>query len=255
MSKRAFDAKRQNLWMFDPEELRLAMDKDDPLYDVRGEEPPDERLVRNIMYHGVLEPVVIVKRPEGPTVVDGRRRVVAAREASERLVEQGGDGVKVPCVLRRGSEGALAAVMVSTNEIRKDDTVLNRADKAQRLLDLGKTLEEVAEIFGKSVQTIKNWLDVAGLASPVRKLVEAGKLAANDAAKLKDLARAEQVEAAQKLAETNGRQRAKRNGKNGARKSPVKHARMRTAAEIKAKLAKGKLSADYEEALKWVLRV
>jgi len=193
MGKLAFDgAKRGMLYQLDADQIVLITDKNHPLYDPRIELPLEESLVLNIMLNGVIEPIVVRSVNGRPEVVDGRQRVRATLEANKRLKKAGKTLVRIPAIPRKGTDADLFGVSVSANENRQDDTPMGRAEKANRLLNLGQTEEEVAVAFGVGVQTVKNWTKLVELSAPVRKAVEAGKLSATAAIKLADVPAEEQ---------------------------------------------------------------
>lgn len=237
MSKTAIDAQRGTTFLLDPEAFVLVTDKGHPLYDPRVHDEPDENLVRNIMVYGVIEPVIVRKNGDAVEVVAGRQRVKAAMEANKRLAAQGSAAVvRVPCILRRGTEADLYGVTISENEQRREDTPLSRADKAQRLIAMGKTEAEAALAFGVSAQTVRNWLALLGLSAPVRRAVEVGEIPATAAGQLAGLSSDEQRERLEQMKAEGGRitvPRAKRAAKGGDSK-PAN--RMRSRKEITQKL-------------------
>jgi ParB family chromosome partitioning protein len=166
-------------WLFDPEKLELP-DEHHDLYDPRQAAPLDEALVLNVMAFGVLEPVVVRLDDGGQaTVVDGRRRVQAAREANKRLAAQGRDPIQVQCVRYRGSDATGA--MIACNEMRLDDSPLARARKCERYLATGRSEEQAALAFGVGVPCVRSWLALLDAPKCVRDAVDAGKLSASAA--------------------------------------------------------------------------
>jgi ParB family chromosome partitioning protein len=160
-------------------------DRGHALYDERVDLPLDEGLVLNIMAYGVLNPVIVRKNSAGLVeVVDGRQRVRAAREANRRIGEKGGMTVKIPVVLKGGESRDMAAVMVSLNECRQQDALIVRAQKAQRMIDMGRTEEEVAVMFGVGVQTIKDNLGLLSLEPELLSAVKSRKISASEALKV-----------------------------------------------------------------------
>lgn len=199
-SVEAYGAKgKTNLLMFDPEDLLIVSDKLSPLYDERAALPVNDGLVRNIMHHGVLEPVLIARDPKtGKTAVAaGRQRVKACREANKRLKAQGCEPHRVPCIVKRGDDAGLMGVLISENEFRTDDTPLERARKAQRYIDLGRTEEEVGILLGMSRSTVANLLALLDSPRVVRDAIKAGTITAAAAYKL---ARMPEKEATAKIA-------------------------------------------------------
>jgi ParB family chromosome partitioning protein len=246
--KQAFEhGKRANLYRFDPRDLVLIEDPEHPLYDERVHLPTEESLVKNIMMHGVIKPVVISKIGGDPVVVDGRQRVKASLEASDRLEAEGKERVRVPCLVRPGNAELLLGVAVSANEHRKDDSPLGRAHKMLRLLEAGRTEEECAVIFGVTGQTIANWLKLAELPNAVQYAVDVGDISATAASELSGLGHKECKAALVKLiAESGGKRPSKRKatkaaGRGGykfrSRKDALEAAPQKYQEEIKPMLA------------------
>lgn len=195
--KQSLDAKRLNAFSMDPDKLVIiGVDTDDgpehPLWDTRAFLPIEESLVLNIMCYGIIEPVTAVKDGDRAVVVDGRRRVLHAREAKKRQEKAGEVSVMVPLMVKRGSDGRLFGISRSANEHRASDDLLTRAENAQRMIDLGESEETVAVTFGIKPQTVRIWLSLLDLDNTVKIAVKNGELSASAAAKLAKLPRAEQ---------------------------------------------------------------
>ena len=160
MAKNSIDAYgasgKTNVLMFEPENLHLVTDKSHPLYDERIHLPISEAMVLNIMDQGVLEPIIVWKDPESglACVVDGRQRVRHTLEANKRLSKEGKEPLLVPAVTKRGSAVRMAQAMVSANEIRQADTPLGRAKKMADALERGHDEDDLALMFGVSVQAV-----------------------------------------------------------------------------------------------------
>lgn len=205
MPKKRLDGTRFDGYWMDPGAIVIvgldvpASDELAHLYDPRVEDEVDHKMVANIMVYGVAEPVIVTNIDGTPHVVDGRGRVRAARLANERLAAEGKETLRVPVILRRGADHELFGVMISSNEIRRDDNIMVKATKVQRFLNMGRTTQEVANAFGVSEVSIANWARMLELAKPVQKLVEQGKLSANAASKLHGLPAEEQTKKALEL--------------------------------------------------------
>jgi ParB family chromosome partitioning protein len=186
MGKEAFKAKKGQAFLFDPDELVLITDKDHPLYDDRVHLPVSESMVKSMLHNGqgVLQPIVITKDGDRPVVVDGRQRTKAARAASDKIKDMGGNGLLVPCVYRRGNDSDLASIMISTNEIRTQDTPIQKGKKANTLINFGHSKKEVAEIFGCTVVTLESYLDLLSLDPETQKKVETGEIKKTAAVKV-----------------------------------------------------------------------
>jgi ParB family chromosome partitioning protein len=248
---------RGNLYNYNPMDLVLVDNEDHELFDPRINLPLDEGLVRNVMVNGVIEPVVVTKAPDGILVVDGRQRVRAAREANKRLEKEGKEPLRVSCVLRRGTEADLFGVSISANENRQDDTPLGRAEKANRLLNMGRSEDEVAIAFGVSTQCVGNWIKLLSTCAPVRKAVESGKIAAQAAIEMAELPVEEQktlLEEAIKAASTNGKRVSAKSVKDKvAAKTGKTVVRLKSRKQIEEKLKEKGLDREFRKALRWVL--
>lgn len=193
MAKNSIDAYgaagKTNLLLFDPASLTIVLDRAHALYDSRAHLEPSESMVRNVMHHGVLQPVVVTKDAEtGKTlVVAGRQRVKAAIEANRRLAEQGCEPVQVPGTIRRANDADLAGVMASENAIRKDESAISRAEKMRKLLDLGRSEEQIGVIFGIDPVTVRGCIALLDCTQAVRDAVDAGSIPAARALKLAKL--------------------------------------------------------------------
>ena len=255
MGKAAFDGKRGDIFYLKPDDLCIITDVKSVLYDPRASLPVDENLVKNIMVHGVISPVVVCKMDGKPTVVDGRQRAKAAVEASRRLTAEGKEPVLVPCVLRKDTEEDLFGVSVSANEQRQDDDPLTKAQKAAKLQHMGKSAAEVALIFGVTPQAVYQWGKLLSCAAPVRKAVERRQIAASAVIQLADLPAAEQVEKLESLlAGSNGKRPTARKVKAAAAGKREVDGRMRTRKQVEERLAEKHLPPDYRKALRWVMR-
>lgn len=195
-----------------PEDLIIiGLDTDDreehPLFDERAHFAANQALVSNILVYGIQHPVLVRKEAGQMYVVDGRQRVKAARIAAQRSTEAGEYAVKVPIRESKGDDKRVAGIMVSTNEQRREDTALDKAFKAARLLDLVGNEEEVCLAFGRSKTTIRNWLSLAAADTRIHAAIKAQTLSTQAGVELSKLPREEQVEQLAKLqsAMTGGR--------------------------------------------------
>ncbi len=249
-------AKHIDAFLVEPEKLLLVTDEKHPLYDPRVLDALDEAFVKNVMFFGVKEPVLIrrVKSCGGEVfeVVAGRQRVKAALEANRRFDEMGEARMRVRCILESGREEDLVAIAVSENEARRDDSVLEKAFKAQRLLDLGKTKSELCTIFCVSAVTINFWLAMNNLSPEVRNDVAAGRISATAAKELAALPGDKQ----EAMRELMGRadkpvsgKKARAMVKEGAGLPPVEKVKLRPVAEIRHKL--DDLEMEIAEAESW----
>lgn len=203
--------------MMPPEEIIvIGIDTEDgashPLYDTRIHKPLNEATVRDIMKRGVKEPITVTKDGDEspPIVIDGRRRVLHAREANRRLAEEGIEvRIKIPVLPpeRNSDDGRMLALMVALNEHREADSPMNRAMKAQKYRDLGYTEQDTAEVFSVSPQTIQNYLRLLSLHPQCQKAVEEGAISPSAAYQLAAQPQAKQRALLEKMLK-GGRKRA-----------------------------------------------
>jgi len=126
-------------------------------------------LAASIREHGVLEPILVRKRPSGGfEIIAGERRWRAAQQA----------GLKdVPIFVHDlGDEAAFEAALVE-NLQREDLNPMETARAFQRLVDdYGYTQEIIATKVGKERSTVANALRLLKLPKDITDLVEAGDL-------------------------------------------------------------------------------
>lgn len=212
-------AKRRTMWSFNPNDpVIIGVDtKDGPeheLYDERAFLPLVEETVVNFMAVGVLEPIVVRRSPKGKAeVVDGRRRVLHAREANRRLKKLGEPLLKLMAVAKDGDEVFYQKIAIALNELRESDAVMTKVEKCARLLARnGGDLKEAQIAFGVTKQAINQWMKIHGLAKKVKNAIARGEIAPTAAAQLSELTREEQVEQLNKLL-AGGAGATKKNGK------------------------------------------
>jgi len=246
-SRDSLNAKgKRDAYMFDPDDLVLVTDEKSPIYDERVHLPVDEALVLNLLHapdgvpQGVIEPITVIRNPETGKVevLVGRQRVKAAREANKRLKKQGLEPIRVPAMIQRANNYRAMGILISENELRQDDTPLGRAKKAQRYLDLGRSEDEVAALFGISKASVKNMLALLDAPAAVRNAVEAGKITTSEGYKLSRLEPAEAKEKVSELIEHAPRTPGKKRRSNSTK-----------AREIVGGKSNGKISKKTEDAV------
>ncbi|MCM2543888.1 hypothetical protein ACVCII_24110 [Burkholderia glumae] len=262
MAKNSVDAYgavgKSNVLFFDPEDLVIVTDPNHALFDRRALLPFDEATVRNIMAEGIHQSITITKDVETGKVlvVDGRRRVINAREANRRLAEGGRTPWRVPALPKRDGMAALTSAMVSTNEIRLADSPFNRAEKIARMRAQGRTNEEIALSVGLDEASIDAQFRLLECCMDVRDAAEDGTITQAVAMKLSKLPPDEQRA---KLASI----KAAIEGKTGHERSRAMHGALQDAAPARrarpkrAEIIEALKTATGEraEALKWVLGI
>jgi len=148
-------------------------------------------LAQSIKDLGILEPILVRKRPGGGyDIVAGERRWRAAQRAGLH---------EVPVFVRELSEGKAFEAALVENLQREDLNPLETARAFQRLLDdHNHTQDSLAQLIGKDRSTIANALRLLKLPESVLDLIESKELteghgrallSAGDPAALQSLAR------------------------------------------------------------------
>jgi len=204
-SRDALNAKgKTDVYLFDPDDVVLVTDEGSALYDERVDNDYKESLVLNMLHAPDGVPLGVIKNLVGRRnsetgkveIIDGRQRTKAAREANKRLKKAGLEPIRLPVQLRKANDQRAMSMLISANEHSTEDSLLNKAKKAQRYIDLGRDEKEVATLFGVSEATVKNMLRLLDAPAAIRNAADAGKITASDAYKL---AREEPDEAKKKL--------------------------------------------------------
>jgi ParB family chromosome partitioning protein len=130
-------------------------------------------LTESVKLHGIIQPLVVVKKNDGYMIIAGERRWRAATEA--RLL-------KVPAVVKSYSEQKIREISLIENLQREDLNVIDAAHAIKQLMEEFRfTQEEVADRLGKSRPAIANTLRLLSLCPEVVKMIEDGALSAGHA--------------------------------------------------------------------------
>lgn len=121
------------------------------------------------------------------TVIIGHRRLAAAKKAG--LTE-------MPCVIVEMSEKDQLSTMLTENMQRVDLTVYEQAQGFQMMLDMGDSIDEIAEKSGFSKTTVRKRLEIAKLDSKTLKKVSSRQLTLAD---FDELAKIDDIEVRNKL--------------------------------------------------------
>ena len=126
-------------------------------------------LAHSILRHGILQPIVVMKRDAGYEIVSGERRYRAAKQAGL---------TKVPVVVREGDDQQhLAELRLIENIQREDLNPIELAQAYQALLEQhGLTHEDLAERVGKDRSSVTNALRLLALPAQIQAEVSAGTL-------------------------------------------------------------------------------
>lgn len=144
------------------------------------------QLADSIRSNGVLQPILVVKQPNGfYSIVAGERRYRASKIAG--LTE-------VPVIIIEADEKKIAEIALIENLQREDLNPIEEAAAYRSLMkEHSMTQEELSQRVGKSRSAIANSTRLLDLPDEVSDLVIEGKLSAGHARTLLGLNRAEDI--------------------------------------------------------------
>lgn len=180
-------------YSLDPDEITIVTDPGQALYDPRIAYDLDEEMVGSIMAFGVITAITVTRDGDRIVVVDGRRRVLHAREANKRLIDLGKPPVSVPFTIRHGETHKLFEAAIAANTHRRADIAYISAIKSAQALNNGSTLPGVARAFSVTVTTIENWLSLLRLHPKILHVVKVGKIPYTVAMRLAKLPQDQQI--------------------------------------------------------------
>lgn len=130
-------------------------------------------LAQSIKTHGVIQPIILVKRNNRYMIIAGERRWRAARIAGLKTI---------PAIIREYTDQEISEIAIVENLQRED---LNPIESAKAIQDLISkfelTQEEVADKIGKSRSAVANTLRLLTLPTELIELVETNKISAGHA--------------------------------------------------------------------------
>lgn len=215
MSKRADNAPRQDIKMYEPTEvLIIGIDTSDGPshwgHDAESnKEPLLEATVLFTMEYGVIQPVLGRRDGEKIVIVAGRGRTRHLREANVRRATEGLPPWTLPVRIVKGDEKRMRILKTAENSHRRDQHPLARARQAYELSQLMPEAE-AATAMGLGVPQFKAVIKFLDLAPAGVKAVEAGWLKPTAALELVTLSEADQTTRVAELAEIMARSNGKK---------------------------------------------
>ena len=142
-------------------------------------------LMNSIKEHGIINPIVVIRRGEKYMIIAGERRYRAAIMAGLE---------KVPVLVKNYSEKEIQEISLIENLQREDLNPIEAAYGMKKLMEEYRLTQEVlAERLGKSRPAIANTLRLLTLDETVVNLVREGKLSSGHARTLVPVPREEQA--------------------------------------------------------------
>ena len=124
-------------------------------------------LIPSIKERGILQPLLVRPNGQGYEIVAGRRRFLAACE----LEKEGTAIDAVPCaVMAKGDDATAVEASLIENVAHLPMDEMDQFEAFQRLLKEGRTVEDIAHIFGVTELTVKRRLAIANLHLKIRQL-------------------------------------------------------------------------------------
>jgi ParB family chromosome partitioning protein len=126
-------------------------------------------LADSIHAHGVIQPLIVIPKPDGKFVlIAGERRWQAAQRAGLRTV---------PVITRQANNQEMLEVALIENVQRADLNALEEAEAYRQLVEeFGLSHEAVAKRVGKSRVAVTNTLRLLGLADVVKQALVDDKI-------------------------------------------------------------------------------
>jgi len=147
-------------------------------------------LAASIEEHGIIQPLIVARAPDGYQLIAGERRWRSARLAGL---------ITVPVIVKDAAPSEMLELALVENIQRADLNALEEAVAYRQLTEeFGLTQEQVARRVGKSRVAVANTLRLLKATRPVQEALLAGRISEGHARALLGLEKAEAQEAALK---------------------------------------------------------
>lgn len=125
-------------------------------------------LATSLRQHGMIQPILVAKKPKGYMIIVGERRWRAAQQIEME---------RIPCIVKEYTDRELYEVALIENLQRENLSVIEEANAYHYLLvEYDLNHDQLAEALGKSRSYVANTIRLLQLTPPVMLLVEEGKL-------------------------------------------------------------------------------
>lgn len=128
-----------------------------------------KELQSSIKVHGILQPLILVKKDDGTyMIVAGERRYRAAKALGFKTI---------PAIVKELPDEMVREISLIENLQREDLNAIEEAEALQDLVKLnGYTQEQLAERIGKARSSVANTMRLLQLSEEVKSLVRADRL-------------------------------------------------------------------------------
>jgi len=140
-----------------------------------GGEGKIETLAQSIEQHGLIHPLAVKESAEKK----GCYRVIAGRRRYEAVKLLGWKNVEVTVYADDADDAAIA---LAENVNREDMHPLDEAETFKRLQDEGKTVEEIAKYYSRTVSGIYHRIRLTNLIDGIKMMFRDGKIKLSGAA-------------------------------------------------------------------------
>ncbi len=132
-----------------------------------------KELSESIAIHGIIQPLIVVKKDDHYEIIAGERRWRAAKMAGLK---------EVPVIVKEYTEREIAEISLIENIQRKDLNPVEEAVAYQKLIeDYGLTQEELAERISKNRTVVTNTLRLLKLPEEIKEMLITEKLSTGHA--------------------------------------------------------------------------
>lgn len=136
-------------------------------------EREQKELEESIRVHGILQPLILVKKGDGFMIVAGERRYRAAKSAGL---------YSIPAMVKQINEDMIREISLIENLQRENLNAIEEAEALKELIDLNKyTQEQLALRIGKARTSVTNTLRLLSLDEEIKNLVRQDRLSAGHA--------------------------------------------------------------------------
>ena len=125
-------------------------------------------LASSLRQHGMIQPILVAKKPKGYMIIVGERRWRAAQQVEME---------KIPCIVKEYTERQLYEVALIENLQRENLSVIEEATAYHYLMEEYKlNHEQLGDALGKSRSYVANTIRLLQLSPAVMELVKDGRL-------------------------------------------------------------------------------